>query len=218
MRTLRALRPHLTQTLEVNRAPAASGVSRLVHESLIDRVRAPFLLLDDVGRVCACNRAATDAADRGLIRLTSSRLEMVDSMAQRNLGRLLEGRDPLASTSINLVATSTRATAYFSRVDDRQGQSGFDTATARWAVFIVEMKPGFEIPRHLLQQFFDLSPAECAVVSCLIAGRGTERIARELRQARSTLRTHLKSIYRKTNTNGQAQLVAMLAATFSGIM
>ena len=64
------------------------------------------------------------------------------------------------------------------------------------------------ITRERIQQFFDVSDAEARVCEGLCQGCSLEEIGAQLCREMSTIRTHVKSLYRKTSTNRQAELVA----------
>ncbi|MBL1142605.1 MAG: response regulator [Proteobacteria bacterium] len=58
----------------------------------------------------------------------------------------------------------------------------------------------------VLHQVYNLTPAESRVVSRLLDDPDVEAAAEALHISISTIRTHLKHIYRKTNTNRQTSL------------
>lgn len=58
----------------------------------------------------------------------------------------------------------------------------------------------------VLHQLYNLTPAEARVVSKLIDNPDVETTAKALHISISTVRTHLKHIYKKTNTNNQSSL------------
>ncbi len=57
-----------------------------------------------------------------------------------------------------------------------------------------------------------LSPREIEVASLIIQGRSLGEVARELVVSENTVKTHLASVYRKTNTRGRADLSAKVLA------
>lgn len=59
---------------------------------------------------------------------------------------------------------------------------------------------------EILHQVYDLTPAESRVVSQLLDNPDIESTAESLHISVSTVRTHLKHIYRKTKTNRQSAL------------
>ena len=71
-------------------------------------------------------------------------------------------------------------------------------------------------PEHLvnfdddLQQLYGLTPTEASIVGELINGRSVHSIGRTHRVSTNTLRTQLKSIFAKTGTQRQAELVSLV--------
>ena len=61
-----------------------------------------------------------------------------------------------------------------------------------------------------MRDLYELSASESKVVSLLLQGRNTKEIASSLEVADSTLRTHLKRIFSKTQTRHQAELVSKI--------
>jgi DNA-binding CsgD family transcriptional regulator len=61
-----------------------------------------------------------------------------------------------------------------------------------------------------LKHRFDLTPAEARLVLCLITGESLRPCARALGIKYETLRGHLKSIFQKTNTHRQAELMMVV--------
>lgn len=59
---------------------------------------------------------------------------------------------------------------------------------------------------EILHQIYNLTPAESRVVSKLLENPDLELVAESLHISISTVRTHLKHIYRKTDTNKQSAL------------
>ncbi len=55
-----------------------------------------------------------------------------------------------------------------------------------------------------------LTAREAALAASLASGRSIRETAEDTRVAYSTLRTHLDSVFRKTGTRQQSQLVALL--------
>lgn len=62
---------------------------------------------------------------------------------------------------------------------------------------------------HLLIDAFDLTPAEARLAARLVTGETLEQVADELGVATGH---QLKSVFRKTDVNRQAELVALLSS------
>jgi DNA-binding CsgD family transcriptional regulator len=60
-------------------------------------------------------------------------------------------------------------------------------------------------------ELFDLSPREGEVAGALLAGHSLESLCALLRISRNTAKVHLQSIFRKTGTNRQSELVHLLS-------
>jgi DNA-binding CsgD family transcriptional regulator len=64
---------------------------------------------------------------------------------------------------------------------------------------------------QLLGELFHLTPAESRIAMLLAAGREPSEIAARTRSSYATVRSHLKSIYQKTNVSRQSQLVRLIS-------
>jgi DNA-binding CsgD family transcriptional regulator len=85
-------------------------------------------------------------------------------------------------------------------------------ALERCAIVIVrriarDLPVGFA---EAIGHFFDLTPREADIAAGLAAGQSLKTIADQTGIQFSTARTHLGRVFRKTGTNQQSQLVAML--------
>ena len=66
------------------------------------------------------------------------------------------------------------------------------------------------VDEHLLRTWYDLTPAEARVAGMLATGLNLDAIVARLGVGANTVRTQLKSIFAKTNTNRQGELIALL--------
>lgn len=86
-----------------------------------------------------------------------------------------------------------------------------DIFTRACAIMYLEA-PERSSPRSpdILRKLFKLTPTEIKITNMLAAGLDTDDISNDLQISRETVRTHFRAIFRKTETRGQAPLVAML--------
>jgi DNA-binding CsgD family transcriptional regulator len=63
---------------------------------------------------------------------------------------------------------------------------------------------------EVLQQLFELTPAEAAVSRALAAGASLEDIAASTGVSVNTVKTHLHHVYSKTSTRRQGELIALI--------
>jgi len=82
---------------------------------------------------------------------------------------------------------------------------------ARGLVLISDPAKDRSLALNALQEIFRLTPAELRVSSALLKGFDTRQIADDHGIGPETVRYHLKSIFAKTGTGHQAQLVSLLS-------
>jgi DNA-binding CsgD family transcriptional regulator len=87
----------------------------------------------------------------------------------------------------------------------------FDSATPLHAVvFVSDPSQKVRPPADILQALFGLTPAESRLALLLCDGHAPPKIADLIGVSTNTLKTQLSSIYRKTGTSRQSQLVRLL--------
>ncbi|QSP93803.1 helix-turn-helix transcriptional regulator [Marinobacter salinisoli] len=69
------------------------------------------------------------------------------------------------------------------------------------------------IDPDVLKAAFSLTPSEAQIAAMLSNGLTISDIATQTYRTRETVKSHLRSVFRKTNTSRQAELVALLAAS-----
>jgi DNA-binding CsgD family transcriptional regulator len=78
------------------------------------------------------------------------------------------------------------------------------------AIMIIDVETAVRPEPSALQELFSLTPAEIRVVSLLVEGQSLEEIAAELGISFETVRSHLRSVFSKTATNRQGELIALV--------
>ena len=90
-----------------------------------------------------------------------------------------------------------------------------DSASA--IVVIIDPNQPTPAPEPLLKALYGLTTKECCLVSALLNGQTIDEYCESCHVSANTVRTHLKSIYRKTNTNRQVDLVRLLSRLFANV-
>lgn len=80
-------------------------------------------------------------------------------------------------------------------------------------VFVRDPEHRWEVPAQVLQELYDLTPAESRVAIELVNGSSPKEVARTFNVSVNTVRNQIKQTYRKTGTSRQAQLVALMLTT-----
>jgi DNA-binding CsgD family transcriptional regulator len=71
-------------------------------------------------------------------------------------------------------------------------------------------RPGMPLTAEALQRTYNLTPSEARVALMLCAGLPTKEIVNQLERRPSSVRSQLKSVFAKTDTHSQVELVHML--------
>lgn len=85
--------------------------------------------------------------------------------------------------------------------------------SAALLLFFTSVEPQRAPDERLLEALFDLTAAEARVASRLVGGQSVTAIARTCGVATSTVRSQVKSIFGKTGTRRQAEIVSLLATS-----
>jgi len=78
-------------------------------------------------------------------------------------------------------------------------------------LFLIDPDATPSVPTPILRSIYGLTNAEGRLVEALLTGLTLESFAEQSHISVNTVRTHLKSVYRKTETNRQPELIRLLA-------
>jgi len=85
-------------------------------------------------------------------------------------------------------------------------------ATSLVTLFVIAPAQGSGLCESSLCSLYGLTPAECKIATLLADGHHSDEITATLGIHISTLRSHLRHLFRKTHTTGQPQLVRLLTS------
>jgi len=216
------LLPHIRQYLRLRVMLNEARAREQILDSMMERMKLGAVVLDAgakiVHRVGSARsllsggrrfyvsagelRAASPANDRKLQRL----LQQAAEAAGRGSGeesRTVLFQDDGSGTTLGVAArTLTLASA--------SGQQGTGTM-----VVFRDADCDLDISEENLRTLFELTPAEARLGRLLIRGLTIDEAAADLGVSRNTLRTHLRSLFFKTGTTRQAELVRALLGSFA---
>jgi len=210
-----ALFPHIARAMRLG----------LRHNALLDEAwwdgidrsgAEASILLDKHGRVLRLSAAAEQviAAGDGL-RITGNRLFGLDGECDGRLEAAIQAavndREPRSSAT-TLVRRSGRK-AYLCLVYPLVRKRRF-LAPHRAAALVHIVDPTRVAARlsEVQRALFGLTEREVEVADLLLSGHSPESLAAVLEISRNTARVHLQSLFRKTGTNRQSELVRILLA------
>ncbi|MEQ9544532.1 MAG: LuxR C-terminal-related transcriptional regulator [Marinobacter sp.] len=119
----------------------------------------------------------------------------------------------LADTVLRYQSGAHNMTITVSPLAATQGGDLADRPLGGAMIGIYDWSQRPEVDPTVLQQHFGLTVTEARVAALLIHGKSLNDIAVHLNRTRETVKSHLKSLFRKTNTSRQGELVALLSVS-----
>lgn len=177
---------------------------------LLDSLRCGGFLLDLCGRVLSLNIMALSCLGDGLV-LGNEFLSATDRDTDRKLQYLVSATlSPSGMTPPTPVAVQrcSRLPLVIRTFRLSAPVAGAPSAAVLLLTLDPEQWP--EPPREILMQTFGLTRAEADVAIGVASGKNLAEIAAERAVKIGTVRTHLKTVFAKTNTHSQADLTGAL--------
>lgn len=211
LRRLDRLRPHLARS-----ALLASRLKLERAESAVDvlaALRLPAAILSQRGKIVALNDDFA-ALVPDVVTDVAGRIGFVSKQAAKIMRDFLKigALHPDAANGISFPLETTdekRAVRIVHLVPlVRECRDLF--SAANWVVFMTGLQPNNAVRVGLLEGLFDLTPAEARVARAVLGGETVNEIAASTSVATETVRSQLKSVFRKTGTRGQVDLVRLL--------
>lgn len=207
---LDGLRPHLARSAFLTSQLRLERLRGAV--TALDMVGLPAAALSENGRLLLANQLFQ--ADVPTVFLDKTdRLHLHDLSVDRRLGFLLANHGPLKGGSLVLKQEDGKARSILHLLP-MSGQARDLFSGAGWLIVAPPVNPVTAPAPGLLEGLFDLTPAEARLARALMDGNTLVEIARANKLSHETLRSQLKSVFRKTSVSKQVDLVKLvLAAT-----
>lgn len=207
---LNAILPDLRAAVRIARRVLDSetvGMVRMLHHR-----GDPAFELDSSGRVLRMH--AHDDNQARPLRIVSRRLVACDRLAQPALDRAVTAAVTSPGASAMVTLTNADGERDFLQIVPVGGRAR-DVFLAASAVAVLidekQKQPQLGFERGTIRDAFALTDREADVAILLSEGFGVPDIAKRLRIQIGTARDYLKSVFEKTGTGRQAELVALLA-------
>ena len=218
MQRLNQLVPHIQRAIQMRQRFAELQLSQNFLASSLDVLAMPTLLIDEYGRAVHANRSAEQLLEgRNALWLENGHLFTRDEAVTRSINlevsnaiRASRGIAVEPCTTVQLPRRARSpliimiAPMQFSRSEAGQG-------AALLFVFDPEIAPSVGV--DVVRALFGLSDAEAQLAVALGSGKTLEDAAQERGTSIHTIRTQLKSIFNKTGTKRQSDLVALLLSS-----
>ena len=207
---LDALRPHLVRACQLS---AQFGSERArVTTTALNHIGLPAAVLTGTGRVLTMNSHLSERDEilppgqqGGIMFRSLSNVKLL----QDAISAVVNGRSAAQTMPVRTFSDHRALIAHILRFD-RQADDIFEAA----AVLLVLVRVGAPAApdNGLLHSLFDLTPAEARLLRALATGSRLQTYAASAGVQPSTVRTQLTSIFNKTGTKRQAELLSIVAS------
>ncbi|NJD06360.1 MAG: hypothetical protein FIA97_07655 [Methylococcaceae bacterium] len=212
-RTMRLL-PHLQRALRLHHLTRDLQAKAALGQQAVDALNVPMLIVDGQGRLLHWNSGAKQLLDTGHSGLVvkSGRISTARVGDKVKLGKLLADATGKAAVGGAMFISSPKDTASWNLfVAPLPGSSPLSGDRQIPLVLLLLVNQALPLtPLKLVGRLYGLSPAEVRLAAALMEGISPEAHAESMRVSISTVRTQLRSLFAKTNTRRQGELIALL--------
>lgn len=214
----KTLLPHLRRAFQLH--TRIQGLERKgeAAEEVLDELHRGVVLLDAKGNILLVNRAATALfASEKALRLTPRGLVAAITSENRRLNALIQGAITTGSgNGLHSGGAMTISRNGFHRplqvvvTPLRTKTIHLGKHVPVVAIFISDPDQKSASDSSVFSQLYGLTPSEAHLAHILACGESLKDASEQLGVAQSTVRSQLKTIFAKTNTNRQSDLARLL--------
>lgn len=211
------LMPHMINALEISRHLSGTAlVTSPICDPELDGAK-PFLLLDRAGYVIACSPGFEEMArNSGVVDIVKRRLVAKHFRHRGSMDRFM--RDAVKANLIDTRPSGLRLSTEpykrgfaFRATRLPVGDDIFSVFRPAAMIIMIDLDRPTFAQRDELVALFELTEREAEVAVQIAAGRSPEQAGGILNITTNTIRQHIKSVYRKTGTVRQSELVQLIA-------
>ncbi|WP_432241293.1 helix-turn-helix transcriptional regulator [Herbaspirillum robiniae] len=206
---------HLVRSAALRRHLRALESQQQADQTLLQHLPYGTVWVDAAGRVVSFNEVAADilgAADG--LRIKAQRLHADDAGADRMLAAAVAQATGSQGRRGQWLAVRRKLQAQplvVSVIPARAGQLAECANDGPLALVILQDMARQRMPRGpVLRKMYGLTPAEARLAEALLDNQTVESYSLAVGVSRNTVRTHLASLFAKTGTRRQAELLRML--------
>jgi DNA-binding CsgD family transcriptional regulator len=209
------LQPHVVRSLAVGRSLAAQGQFTGDLVEVLDRAAHGLFLLDVAGQLRHANREAERLlALRDGLRVTGGRLSAAGGDSGQRLDALIcraGAREPHARSGGSMLMTTPLGGASLSLTVAPLSSERAPAPFGPWVlVCVTDLAANVRLPEQTLRDLFALTAAEARVALALFEGASPQGAAEGLGVSIATVRNQIASIFEKTQTHRQVDLVRLM--------
>ena len=218
-RRMRLIAPHIRRAVLIGKAIDLKTAETATFADALDGLSSAMFLTQTNGRIVHANAAGhAMLAGSGFLYAAHDRLMVRDVKMHQALMEVLaaagSGDGAVGARGVALPLATRDGGAYLAHVlpltSGARRRAGTTYAAAA-AIFV--RKAALELPSmpETIARHYRLTPSELRVLLAVIEVGGVPEVAQALGIADTTVKTHLGSVYGKTGTSRQADLVKLIA-------
>ena len=216
---LRFIAPHLQRAFRIINIISELRDKNKVLADALDKLPQGVVIVSSAGYIFFINSGAKRIADAkdGISIDRKQTLQAVTAQDTVQLHKLIEtvtrpGMDGRLNHGGVIQLNRHSALRPLSLLVAPLNQDGADLNSRQSAalIFITDPELKIETGEQILQQLYQLTPAEARLTLLLTQGKSVAEASAELKVTTNTTRTHLKRIFQKTGARRQSDLVKLL--------
>jgi DNA-binding CsgD family transcriptional regulator len=209
LEALDAYRPHVARASLMSARLGLRAASDMT--DAMQLLGLPAIALSGTGKVVAMN-SLVEAFDDRIVSRSFERVGLTQPSADALLADALDDAKWGTSRSIPLHAAAGQPALIVHLLP--VSRAAHDIFAAAKVLLIVTDVTAPEAPtQELLAGLFDLTPAEARVARALASGLALDRVAAEFGVSVQTIRNQLASVFHKTGTSRQVELLRLIAGS-----
>jgi DNA-binding CsgD family transcriptional regulator len=212
--------PHLQRAITISRLLGLECILTAAFEQTIEALSCAVMLTDEHGVILLANNSAENMLKKGYpIRNSGGKVAAVTTRASHEL------RKAIRSTASNgtefgkldyaIHLSEADELPLFAYVLPMKGSDMREQLQPRaTAAIFIQPVLDAQYVADKVATTFNLTPAETRVFAMLLSGKTLAESAAILNIARTTAKTHLESIFRKTGVNRQTELIRLATRNY----
>jgi hypothetical protein len=217
---VRLVVPHVQRAVLIGKAIDLQKATAEMLADTVDGLVAAVYLVDANAHIVHANRSGLNLiAQDDILRSPSGTLHALDPAADRALRDMLAAASARDDVAVGIKGASM---ALITRDGERyvahvlpltageRRQAGMSYSAAA-AIFVQKAALNTATFPEMIAKQFRLTPAELGVIFAIIEVGGVPEVSAVLGLSQATIKTHLRSIFAKTGTKRQADLVKFVA-------
>jgi DNA-binding CsgD family transcriptional regulator len=215
---LRALMPHMQRALKIHMHVAAADLRQREFAEAMEPLAVGVILVGKDARIIFANASAQRLLQhRDGLMTDGNGLRAVQAREATTLRALIDctaakvGQVHLRSGGALNVTRRNGLRALQVLVSPiRPQRSAHLGERAVAAIYVTDPEQMPEIPEVVFVRLYGLTPAEAKVAAVIVRGRSGRQASDELNISYNTIKSHLKSIFAKTGTTRQGDLIRLI--------